>query len=167
MNPDFHHRMKPLCLRWIYLVVIAFFIATDSTLGDTIRLMEVSSFEDLSLQYWEATTEQVKSWPRWDPTKDPPLAVRVAVDKAFQSLPSGQNKSAWQLEHVSLQQPMKVETRPPSDPVFFYFVTLAKKGNGSASWDCLVALDGTVIKSKKEKLPVEPAPEGVNRVIRK
>jgi len=110
----------------------------------------------MSICFWEATTEQIQKWPRWDIATEPPLTASKAVSRALASLPPSEDKSKWDLDRLSLQQPMNMETTSPSRPIFFYFITLQRKDNHDITLDCLVALDGTVLKPKKSKLPSGP-----------
>jgi hypothetical protein len=144
-------------MKLILVFLAASLVATLPVRAETIRLIEAVSWEDMSLTFWEATTEQVQKWPRWDIGSEPPLTASKAVSRALESLPSSEDKSKWTLDHLSLQQPMKDESRSLfPNPVFFYFITLQRKGDSWTTLDCLVVLDGTVIKPKKEKLPAGP-----------
>ncbi len=119
-----------------------------------IRLMEINELDGTNL-YWEATAEELRSWPRWDPAKEPPLTLPAAVETAFQALPPGEKREDWQLNMISLQQPMADEARSSLGPVFFYVVTLSRRTDSWSTWDSLINLRGDVIPSRTEKLPGE------------
>jgi len=133
---------------------IVLLITASSSHANPVRLMESTSFEDMSLTFWEAPEAQIQKWPRWDTSKEPPLKPSLAVSRALESLPPGENRSQWALDSLSIRQATTVESRSASSPVFFYFITLSRKGNTSTVLDFLVTFDGTVLQPKKEKLPV-------------
>ena len=119
---------------------------------EPIRLMESNDLGGTTT-FWEVTAEQLRSWPRWDPTKEPPLPISGAVEKAFQALPTVEKRSCWQLDSIKIQQPMGDDTRKDYGPVFFYFVTLSRKSDTWSTFDCLMNLNGEVVPFKTEKLP--------------
>lgn len=120
--------------------------------AESFRLMESSDLSGTTT-FWEVTAEQLRSWPRWDPKKEPPLSVSAAIEKAFQTLPTTEKRSGWQLDSIHIQQPMGEETRKDYGPIFFYFVTLSRQSDTWSTFGCLMNLNGEVIPFKTEKLP--------------
>lgn len=118
--------------------------------------MESSDFESRANTVWEVTVEQLRSWPRWDATKEPPLGISAAVEKAFQALPPGEKRADWQLNSVRIQQPAAEEARKTYRSVFFYFVSLNRKSNSWSVWECVIDFNGAVIPSTKQRLPSGP-----------
>jgi hypothetical protein len=117
--------------------------------------MESTDVASATTTFWEVTAEQLRSWPRWDAAKEPPLAVSAAVEKAFQALPEGEKKADWQFNSITIQQPMEDDVRKTYGPVFFYFVSLSRRSDSWSTWDCLINFGGGIIPSKKEKIPME------------
>jgi hypothetical protein len=96
--------------------------------AETVRLLLSSDFEGRNT-VWEVPSEQLRGWPKWDPAKEPSLSVSAAVEKAFQALQPGEKRADWQLNSISLQQPIGEEARKVYGPLFFYYVSLNRKSD--------------------------------------
>jgi hypothetical protein len=131
---------------WILICSIAAYAS------EPIHLMEMIDFSGTNT-VWEVTAERLRSWPRWDSTKEPPLRVSAAIEKAFLTLPVGEKRSDWQFNCISIQQPMDEEARKTYGPIFFYFVSLSRSSDSWSTWECLLDFRGDTIPFRKEKLP--------------
>lgn len=148
--------IRHLPSRWVFFTVCAFICVGSVAFAETVRLREICDFTTATkvITAWEVPSEQLRGWPKWDLSKEPPISISAAVEKAFQALEPGENRAHWQLESIALQQPRSVEIRNAYGSVFFYLVSLSRKSDAESTREYLVALNGDVIPPKVEKWEV-------------